>query len=144
MQTANEEPGFRLVSNPTDLDLEGVSRLLEGVGMRARDGEHMASAIRASTQVIAAYLPSGGLVGFGRLISDGVFYGTIWDIAVNPAYQKLGIGSAIVTALLDTSRHLGLYMVGLFTALHNRQFYENLGFVVLDDIHPMKLQIQTH
>jgi len=132
---------FRLVNNPDNLDLKSVSDLLEIVGMRQRNPAEMLKAIQASTQVIAAYLPSGALVGFGRLISDGVFYGTIWDIAVDPAYQKLGIGSAIMNELLTTSRRMGLYMVGLFTAAHNWHFYEHLGFVVIPDVHPMRLQL---
>jgi len=141
MQTPKEIPEFCLVRNPKELDLEQLSRLLESAGMRSRDRKRMSRAIDGSTEVIAVFLVSGGLIGFGRLISDGSYYGTIWDVAVDPDYQKSGIGTAVVTALLNTSRRLGLYMVGLFTALHNEQFYKNLGFIILDDIHPMKLQL---
>jgi len=141
MRTPKTVPDFRLVSNPKELDMEDLSRLLDSSGMRARDRERMLIAINGSTEVIAVYLVSGELIGFGRLVSDGSYYGTIWDIAVDPNYQKCGIGAAIVTTLLKTSRRLGLYMVGLFTALHNRQFYEDLGFVILDDIHPMRAQV---
>lgn len=135
-------PNFDLVTNPENLNLESVSALLERVGLRRRAPQHMSMAIRNSTEVIAVYLQSGALIGFGRLISDGVFYGTMWDIAVDPAYQGRGVGTAIMNALLKTSRRLGLYMIGLFTAPHNWKFYERLGFVVIQDVHAMHLQIQ--
>lgn len=129
-------PGVRLVGNPQSLDHEAVSALMAAVGMRARDPAEMARAVAASTAVVAAYR-GDELVGFGRLISDGTYYGTIWDVAVSPAEQGHGIGNAIVADLLATAKQLRLYMIGLFTELHNRTFYEDLGFTLLEGIHPM-------
>jgi GNAT superfamily N-acetyltransferase len=128
--------GVHLVQAPGALDYQAVSALLASVGMRARDPVAMARAVEASTSVVAAYR-GDDLVGFGRLISDGVYYGTIWDVAVSRVVQGQGIGRAIVEALLATAREQRLYMLGLFTALHNRSFYQALGFTLLDDIHPM-------
>lgn len=135
-------PNFRLVTNPENLNIESVSLLLEKAGMRRRELEQMSIAVRNSTEVVAAFLQSGALIGFGRLISDGVFYGTIWDVAVDPAYQGLGIGTAIMNALLKTSGRLGLYMIGLFTEQHNWAFYERLGFVVMQGVNAMYLHMQ--
>jgi aryl-alcohol dehydrogenase-like predicted oxidoreductase len=42
------------------------------------------------------YSHEGMLAGFGWLVSDGALYGTLWNIAVHPQFQKLGIGTAIV------------------------------------------------
>jgi N-acetylglutamate synthase-like GNAT family acetyltransferase len=133
--------GFRVESNPLNIDLVSVSALLEIVGMRARPVDAMARAIRASTEVLAVYNDRDTLVGFGRLISDGTYYGTLWDIAVHPNFQKLGIGKVITARLLAKCRSLGLGMVGLFTARHNRQFYSSVGFTMVDDIHAMTLDL---
>ena len=134
--------GFRVENNPPKIDLVRVSDLLEVVGMRARSIEAMAQAIRASTEVLVVYNDRDVLVGFGRLISDGTYYGTLWDIAVHPNFQKLGVGKVIAARLLAKCRSLGLSMVGLFTASHNRQFYARTGFVMLDDIHAMTLDLK--
>jgi N-acetylglutamate synthase-like GNAT family acetyltransferase len=139
MTIANSSPGFRLENNPPKVDLLDVSNLLEIVGMGTRSIDTMAEAIRASTEIVVVYSDRDTLIGFGRLISDGTYYGTLWDIAVHPQFQKLGVGKLIVARLLAKCRRLQLKMVGLFTALHNRQFYESSGFAMLDHIHAMTL-----
>ena len=134
--------GFRVETNPSKIDLVSVSDLLEVVGMRARSIDAMAQAIKASTEVLVVYNDRNLLVGFGRLISDGTYYGTLWDIAVHPNFQKLGLGTVIVARLLAKCKRLGLSMVGLFTASHNRHFYTRAGFAMLDDIHAMTLDLK--
>jgi N-acetylglutamate synthase-like GNAT family acetyltransferase len=140
--TTDLVPGFRVENNPPKVDLVSVSDLLEVVGMRARSIEAMAQAIRASTEVLLVYNDKDVLVGFGRLISDGTYYGTLWDVAVHPNSQRLGVGKVITARLLAKCRSLGLSVVGLFTASHNRQFYAKAGFAMLDDIHAMTLDLK--
>lgn len=41
----------------------------------------------------------GQLVGFGRATSDGVLSATIWDVAVAPAWQRAGLGRALMERL---------------------------------------------
>lgn len=66
------------------------------------------------------------LVGFGRVLTDFVYRATIWDVIVDQAYQKQGIGSEIVQRLLH---HPRLKKVELFWLCTRRPgFYEKLGF----------------
>ncbi|HJT22163.1 MAG TPA: GNAT family N-acetyltransferase [Nitrospira sp.] len=66
------------------------------------------------------------LVGFGRVLTDFVYRATIWDVIVDKAYQKQGIGSEIVQRILD---HPRLKRVELFWLCTRRpRFYEKLGF----------------
>ncbi|MCP9472696.1 MAG: GNAT family N-acetyltransferase [Nitrospira sp.] len=66
------------------------------------------------------------LVGFGRVLTDFVYRATIWDVIVDQAYQKQGIGSEIVRRILD---HPRLQRVELFWLCTRRPgFYEKLGF----------------
>lgn len=66
------------------------------------------------------------LVGFGRVLTDFVYRATIWDVIVDRAYQKQGIGSEIVRRILD---HPRLQRVELFWLCTRRPgFYEKLGF----------------
>jgi ribosomal protein S18 acetylase RimI-like enzyme len=127
---------LRLVLNPQELDFKAISRLMAVVGMRERKPSQMRRAVIASSDVVVAYF-GDELVGFGRMISDQTYYGTIWDVAVTPELQGRRIGSRIIEKLLQRARTRKLTMVGLFTASHNRDFYERTGFTYLDDIHAM-------
>lgn len=40
------------------------------------------------------------VVGMGRLIGDGMYY-MIVDIVVQPAYQRMGIGSKILNMIIE-------------------------------------------
>ncbi|MBX9660079.1 MAG: GNAT family N-acetyltransferase [Nitrospiraceae bacterium] len=66
------------------------------------------------------------LVGFGRVLTDFVYRATIWDVIVDEAYQKQGIGAEIVQRILH---HPRLKKVELFWLCTRRPgFYEKLGF----------------
>ncbi len=66
------------------------------------------------------------LVGFGRVLTDFVYRATIWDVIVDAAYQKQGIGAEIVQRILH---HPRLKKVELFWLCTRRPgFYEKLGF----------------
>jgi ribosomal protein S18 acetylase RimI-like enzyme len=117
-------------------DLDAVSALLASVGMRKRTRATLRKAIAGSAAVVVAR-DAGELVGFGRLISDGAYYGSLWDIAVASELQGTGIGRAIVEDLIAAARREGLYMIGLFTASHNFEFYRHTGFAVQSDVHAM-------
>lgn len=68
------------------------------------------------------------LVGYGRVISDGVFYGIICDMIVAPEYQGKGIGSEIIDMLKDKCITSGLRTMWLFSAEGKRDFYMKHGF----------------
>jgi GNAT superfamily N-acetyltransferase len=66
------------------------------------------------------------LVGFGRVLTDFIYRATIWDVIVDEAYQKQGIGTEIVQRILQ---HPRLKKVELFWLCTRRPgFYEKLGF----------------
>jgi ribosomal protein S18 acetylase RimI-like enzyme len=66
------------------------------------------------------------LVGFGRVLTDFIYRATIWDVIVDKAYQKQGIGTEIVQRILA---HPRLKRVELFWLCTRRPgFYEKLGF----------------
>lgn len=66
------------------------------------------------------------LVGFGRVLTDFVYRATIWDVIVDKAYQKQGIGTAVVQRILDHPRLKKIELIWLCT--RRPGFYERLGF----------------
>lgn len=68
----------------------------------------------------------GELVGAARATSDGVYYATILDVAVDPGFQGAGIGRKMMTELL---RRLPVQKVYLTTVPGKEGFYEKLGFL---------------
>lgn len=46
------------------------------------------------------------LVGFARTIGDGIYVECLQDILVLPSYQKQGIGSELLTRLLNEHKHI--------------------------------------
>ena len=66
------------------------------------------------------------LVGFGRVLTDFVYRATIWDVIVDKAYQKQGIGADIVQRILSHPRLKKVELFWLCTRMP--EFYEKLGF----------------
>ena len=69
------------------------------------------------------------LVGFGRLLSDGVLYAVVFDVIVTPGRQRRGIGAAIMGRLLGRCKEHGIRDVLLFSARGTQEFYRKFGFV---------------
>jgi ribosomal protein S18 acetylase RimI-like enzyme len=133
-----EPPDVKVVrvDSADDIDLVALSRLFESVHMRPRPPARMSAAIAGSSDVYAAY-DGDRLVGFGRMVSDSVFYASIWDMAVEPSMQHRGIGAKIMDELLRCAHAKDLVMLGLFTTSYNKEFYERYGFEFHPDIHAM-------
>ncbi len=80
------------------------------------------------------------LIGMGRALSDLCSDAYIQDVAVLSAYQKRGIGTLIVTFLIQQLKKRGVDWIGLIGEPGTRAFYENLGFRQMKDYIPFKLE----
>ena len=65
------------------------------------------------------------LIGFGRMISDGVRQSALYDIAVDPAYQGHKIGQEIVTRLMANTPDCNFI---LYASPGKEGFYKKLNF----------------
>jgi len=92
-------------------------------------------AVRSAAEIKRAFANSylccfawvdGQLVGAARATSDGVFYATVLDVAVDPGFQGAGIGRKMMHELL---RRLPVQKVYLTTVPGKEGFYEKLGFL---------------
>jgi GNAT superfamily N-acetyltransferase len=94
---------------------------------RLDDGQ-LFEAIQQSWYCISAY-ESDRLVGFGRVISDGVLHALIVDLIVLPTHQGRGIGRAVLAALVERCTSCAIRDVQLFCAQGKVGFYHKCGFV---------------
>ncbi|MDJ1007769.1 MAG: GNAT family N-acetyltransferase [Paracoccaceae bacterium] len=72
--------------------------LRELTGMGARDLAAARIGLRGSLHAVTVR-DGGTLVGMGRIVGDGGCFAQVTDIAVDPAYQRRGIGREIVRRL---------------------------------------------
>ena len=68
------------------------------------------------------------LLGFGRVISDGVVYATIHDVVVMPRWRRQGVGSNIIRRLLAICQDHAIHSIHLFANKGAEDFYRSLGF----------------
>lgn len=73
-----------------------------------------------------AYDGAGGALGTGRLLPDG----HIGRMAVRAAARGLGIGSALLEALMGQARARGDRQVVLSAQTHAAPFYQRHGFTI--------------
>jgi GNAT superfamily N-acetyltransferase len=103
-------------------------------------------ALQHSWYAVSAY-DGGQLVGFGRVISDGVLHALIVEMIVAPEYQARGIGRAILIDLVTRCREAGICDIQLFCAKGKVGFYAKQGFVARPDDAPgmqFKSQADNH
>ncbi len=104
-------------------DLYGKIGLVAGFGKK-RDQKKIREAFLNSFKVVTAW-EENKLVGAGRLLSDGVCYGMIFDVGVLPSFQKKGIGEKIMNELMNGNEHIYIHLTSTFG---NEAFYSKLGF----------------
>lgn len=114
IENINWEQLFRLYS---------IVGLVAGLG-KNKESAKIKSAFLNSFKIITAW-KDDKLIGAGRMISDGICYGIIFDLGVLPEYQKQGIGKGIMDELLKDNEQLFIHLTSTFG---NEEFYKKLGF----------------
>ncbi len=121
---------LRLVEGPPRL--EDYLRLRAESGLTPKSVEQSQAGLQGAWVAFhAQHVPTGEVVGMGRVIGDGGWYFHIIDMAVLPAFQRRGIGAAILTALVDAIAErapAGAYIT-LLADEPGRPLYRRHGFV---------------
>ena len=120
-------PGIALSTEPPRTP-DAVKALWDGVGFaEGRDPEAVMRCLMGSNLVVTAW-DGEQLVGTTRVITDGVYYATLWDVIVHPAYRGRGIGTALVQRAIAPFLGRGFSYIALFSVAGGEAFYERLGF----------------
>lgn len=103
--------------------------LYERVGMlrrfiENREFDKIKSAFQTSYKVVTAW-DGSKLIGSCRMLSDGICYGAVFDVAVLPEYQRKGVGKGLMNLLLKEEELMTIHLTSTFG---NEDFYKKLGF----------------
>lgn len=118
------------VLETADLDYEKVVDIFFKVGFlqhpdkRAMYKKAIEEAFRNSQYVVSVW-KSGEMVGFARVLTDKSIFATIWNMLVEPKYQRLGVGRLLL------ERCLANYPTCHFFLIADKEvegFYEKMGF----------------
>ena len=126
----NNESIF-VCSKYKELDLVELDQLLQTVGWSRRPMRRVKRALEHSILVIGVWIHDNKfprLIGFARCTGDGVLEATIWDVAINPVYQGLGLGKILMQYLLKELRGIGISKVTLFADADVVKFYKSQGW----------------
>lgn len=125
--------GALRIDDLADADLHGLLAWAGGHPHVESVREQLRRAEQGHVDYLAARAPDGTCVG-----KAGVDYeaepdvGTIWQVAVHPGVQSLGIGTALIAEAERCIRRRGLDRAGLSVEVENvraRALYERLGYV---------------
>lgn len=116
----------RFAKEIDEVNWQQVSKIFSAIGWSQRSPENVKLAFQRSSFVRFAYLDNE-LVGMGRTVDDGVYYGWIVDLALLPEYQGKGIGTYILKELEKDLKPLSTTM--LTAEPGKNEFYEKLGWL---------------
>lgn len=112
-----------------DYSPEWIPQILEihnKTEMKRNDSKKqlISDAFDSSFAVVTAW-NDNQLVGCGRMISDGQMYSAIFDVVIDPDFQKQGIGQEIMKRLIEKAPNTCIHLTSIFG---NEEFYKKLGF----------------
>jgi ribosomal protein S18 acetylase RimI-like enzyme len=93
---------------------------------------------RSFAFAVAIELETGRTVGMGRVLSDGVSDAYIQDLVVRNDYRGRGIGTMILSALLEHCTSAGITWIALIAEPGTEAFYIPLGFRRMEGYVPMR------
>lgn len=111
-----------------DLHAGGWRRLAEimaAAPLAVRAPAALARAHAASYATVYAW-HGDLLIGSARAVSDGIYYATIYDVVVDPAWQGKGVGRRLVQDLIE---RLPAEKIFLTSVPGKQGFYAKLGFL---------------
>jgi GNAT superfamily N-acetyltransferase len=123
--------GVEIDDDRRRVDADAVHRYLreESYWARGRSREDVVRSIRDAARVIGLY-EDRRLIGFARVISDGVHVAHLCDVYVLSAYRGRGFGVELVREAVDNGPHADLGWTLATKDAHG--LYQRFGFTPPD------------
>ena len=131
--TLQDKNEIFVCSKSKEFDLIELDQLLQTVGWSRRPIRRVKRALENSILVVGLWRHDKNfprLIGFARCTGDGVIEATIWDVAINPVYQGLGLGKELMKYILKELKKIGILKVTLFADAEVVSFYKRQGWVL--------------
>lgn len=91
---------------------------------RVRDADELWAMYEQSSLVLSAW-HDGRLVGIARVLTDGVLFSYLCDLAVEPDVQRVGVGKSLIAAVMERCRGTDLL---LRDSSGSASYYPKIGF----------------
>ena len=112
--------------------IEEFNYLYDVVGWGSYDEK-----VLANTMYSVSVYDDDKIIGYGRIIGDGICFLYIHDVMVAPKYQNKKIGSQIMNKLLEKVNQIKIenpyVRVYLGASKGKEKFYERFGFITRED-----------
>ncbi|XP_059315970.1 GCN5-related N-acetyltransferase 1, chloroplastic [Lycium ferocissimum] len=129
-----QSKGFNLHHSITNLNLDHLNSVFVAVGFPRRDKAKIQVALEnTDTLMWIEYEKTKRPVAFARATGDGVFNAIIWDVVVDPNFQGIGLGKAVMERLVTELLRKGITNIALYSEPRVLGFYRPLGFVADPD-----------
>ncbi|KAL3654345.1 GCN5-related N-acetyltransferase 1, chloroplastic [Castilleja foliolosa] len=126
--------GFNFHRTTDNLNLDHLNSVFTAVGFPRRDPDKIRLALDHTDAVLwVEYEKTKRPVAFARATGDGVFNAIIWDVVVDPSYQGIGLGKAVMERLVTELLEKGISNIALYSEPRVLGFYRPLGFVADPD-----------
>lgn len=116
--------------------IEEFNYLYDAVGWGSYD-EKVSEKALANTMYSVSVYDDDKIIGYGRIIGDGICFLYIHDVMVAPKYQNKKIGSQIMNKLLEKVNQIKIenpyVRVYLGASKGKEKFYERFGFITRED-----------
>ena len=114
---------IRVDASPTEAEL---SDLCEAVGWNRFGVDY--AALQGYALTTSGWTKEGRLIAWTSIVSDNVRHAFLLDVMVHPAFQKKGIGRAVVLRAIEEMRQRGVTAFHVDCTPENAPFYEKCGF----------------
>ena len=116
--------------------IEEFNYLYDAVGWGSYDKKVSEKAL-ANTMYSVSLYDDDKIIGYGRIIGDGICFLYIHDVMVIPKYQNKKVGSQIMNKLLEKVNQIKIenpyVRVYLGASKGKEKFYERFGFITRED-----------
>ena len=117
-------------------NIEEYNLLYDAVGWGAYDNEISKKALANNIHSVSIY-DGEKIVGYGRIIGDGIVFLYIHDVMVLPEYQGNGIGTQVMNKLLEYIEKVKIQnpdlRVYLGASKDKDGFYRKFGFITRNE-----------
>ncbi|KAK4410393.1 Serotonin N-acetyltransferase 2, chloroplastic [Sesamum angolense] len=126
--------GFTFHRTIDNLNLDHLNSVFAAVGFPRRDPDKIRVALQHTDALLwIEYEKTKRPVAFARATGDGVFNAIIWDVVVDPTFQGIGLGKAVMERLVTDLLEKGINNIALYSEPRVLGFYRPLGFVADPD-----------